>query len=219
MREELTGNTALIKAERRWRKDRQTILEERIIKKKWGVVRMRKRKETYHHLAEHNTQLGQNSRSFGEQTLTLVSSRKRTGSSTSVITRSTAVVMYMNLSGNQEEGLKCCPRGSAPGGTGDAVVASGPRSAPQEPSIPFSDLSPMSATDGPVFSSSLPLLVEEGVSSPSRDTRTKSSLLRVDTESEDTLIFPTEPLSSMASAVKPGHAAHEWKTGEEIGGR
>lgn len=41
---------------------------------------------------------GQNSRSLGEHTLTLVSSRKRTGSSTSVMTRSTAVVMYMNLS-------------------------------------------------------------------------------------------------------------------------
>ncbi|KAA8584221.1 hypothetical protein FQN60_008006 [Etheostoma spectabile] len=54
--------------------------------------------------------------------------------------------------------------------------------------------------------------MEEGVSSPSRDTRTKSSLLRVDTESEDTLIFPTEPLSSMAAAVKLSHAAHEWKT-------
>lgn len=74
-------------------------------------------------------------------------------------------------------------------------------------------LHPTILTFSPVFSSSLPLLVEEGVSSPSRDTRTKSSLLRVDTESEDTLIFPTEPLSSMAAAVKLSHTAHEWKTG------
>lgn len=78
---------------------------------------------------------------------------------------------------------------------------------------------PTILTFNPVFSSSLPLLVEEGVSSPTRDTRTKSSLLRVDTESEDTLIFPTEPLSSMDAAVKLSHAAHEWKTGGGSGGR
>ncbi len=53
-------------------------------------------------------------------------------------------------------------------------------------------------TFSPGFSSSLPLLVE-GVSSPRPHTRTKSSLLRVDTESEDTLIFPTEALSSMTA--------------------
>lgn len=74
-------------------------------------------------------------------------------------------------------------------------------------------------TFSPVFSSSLPLLVDEGVSSPSRDTRTKSSLLRVDTESDDTLIFPTEPLSSMAAAVQLSRAAHEWETGGGGGGR
>lgn len=83
---------------------------------------------------------------------------------------------------------------------------------------PWWSSSPAVLTLSPVFSSSLPLLVEDGVSSPSRDTRTKSSLLRVDTESEDTLIFPTEPLSSMAAAVKLSHAAHEWETGGGGGG-
>lgn len=53
-----------------------------------------------------------------------------------------------------------------------------------------------SFTLSPVFSSSLPLFVD-GVSSPCLETKTKSSLLRVDTESEETLIFPTEALSSM----------------------
>lgn len=61
--------------------------------------------------------------------------------------------------------------------------------------------------------------MDEGVSSPSRDTRTKSSLLRVDTESDETLIFPTEPLSSMAATVKLSHAAHEWEAGGGGGGR
>lgn len=46
---------------------------------------------------------GQKSRSLGEQTRIRVSSRKRTGSSTSVITRSTAVVMYMNLSSKKNQ--------------------------------------------------------------------------------------------------------------------
>lgn len=87
------------------------------------------------------------------------------------------------------------------------------------PSCSFPYLRPTILTFSPVFSSSLPLLMEDGVSSPSRDTRTKSSLLRVDTESEDALIFPTEPLSSMAAAVKLSHAAHEWKTGGGGGGR
>ena len=68
-------------------------------------------------------------------------------------------------------------------------------------------------TFSPGFSSSLPLLVDdEGVwSSPSRDTRTKSSLLSVDTESEERLIFPTDPLSSMPAAEASHRtAAHEW---------
>lgn len=61
-------------------------------------------------------------------------------------------------------------------------------------------------TLSPVFSSSLPLFVD-GVSSPCLETKTKSSLLRVDTESEETLIFPTEALSSM---TQEWGSTHEW---------
>lgn len=106
------------------------------------------------------------------------------------------------------------------------IVSTWPRAAVQpsrsrtpQDKTPWCCSSSAVLTFSPVFSSSLPLLVEDGVSSPSRDTRTKSSLLRVDTESEDTLIFPTEPLSSMAAAVKLSHAAHEWKTGGGGGAR
>lgn len=58
-------------------------------------------------------------------------------------------------------------------------------------------------TRSPGLSSSLPLAVE-GVSSPCLEIKTKSSLLRVETESEETLIFPTEALSSMTQREGAG---------------